>query len=66
MKQFDTKLIKALQYKQEALAVGSQFPFDDLKKYELLLSWPISSTVGHAKASVISIEMKKHNSISTF
>jgi len=49
MKQFDTKLIKALQYKQEALGVGSQFPFDDFEKYELLLSWPIASTVGHSK-----------------
>lgn len=66
MKQFDLKLMKVLQYKQEALAVGSQFPFDDLKKYELLLSRPISSTAGRAKASVISIKTKKHNSISTF
>lgn len=66
MKQFDTKLTEALQYKQETFAVGSQFPFGDLKNYELLLSWPITSTVGCAEALVISIEIKRHNSISDF
>lgn len=31
MKQFDMKLTEVLQYKQETFAVGSQFPFGDLK-----------------------------------